>query len=73
MTNIERITHIMEFSKAGPMAQLVIMDAVFKHCKAIVENKETVIQEMENSFVHGPAWVQAAKIILDELELSEAA
>lgn len=60
-TNIDRIKHIMEFSKHGPLMQLFVIDALTKFSSHIINNESNVIKQMEDSFISGEAWVSCAK------------
>lgn len=64
--NIEMLTNFMEWGSA--MNQMFVVDAVSKLAESIVKNEESVLKSMENSFVHGPAWVQCAKDYLKQSE-----
>ena len=67
MTNTERLTQIMEFSKAGPMSQPFIMEAIRKYAEQIIDNEEQIIEQMQTSFICGESWVKTAKIVQQEL------
>lgn len=67
MTNVERIAHIMDFSKAGPMAQIFIMHAVHDYCERILANEDKTLELMKDNFIHGPAWIRTARIVLEEM------
>ena len=60
-TNSDRIKHIMEFSKHGPIMQLFVIDALAKFSEQIINNESKVIKQMEDSFISGEAWVGCAK------------
>ena len=68
MTNTEFVTHLMEFSRSGAMSQLFILNAIEKQAQAVVDDQASIIQNMEDSFISGKAWVRTAKIILEEVE-----
>lgn len=65
-TNSEFIHHFMEHGSA--MNQIFVIDALNKQAKIIVDNEEEVLGQMKGGFVHGPAWVQAAKDFLKQSE-----
>ena len=71
MTNVERITHIMDFSKAGPMAQILIMHAVHDYCRNILADEDKTLELMKDNFIHGPAWIKTARIVLKEMEAED--
>ena len=71
MTNVERITHIMDFSKAGPMAQILIMHAVHDYCRNILADEEKTLAAMESNLIDGPAWIKTARIVLEEMEAED--
>lgn len=65
-TNQEILTRL--FDTLGPMAEMFVIDALTKHTQKIIDNETEVIEQMENDFIHGPAWVQVAKDIKRELD-----
>ena len=67
-TNVEIVTHIMDFSKAGPMAQMVIIEAIRQYCTGVGKDSESLIEAMKDGFVSGEAWVHTAAIVLEELD-----
>jgi hypothetical protein len=67
-TNTEFVTELMEYSKHGALMQLFIIDALIKHSDRVVEHEAEVLQVMENSMIHGPAWVGCAKELKKALE-----
>ncbi len=60
-TNVELITHIMEYSKHGGLMQGFIIDALTKYSQHLINNEDKVIEQMKDSFVSGEAWVGCAK------------
>lgn len=64
--NIEFLMDYMEWG--SPLNQMFVVDAVIKQAERIVNNEEEVLKSMENNFIHGPAWVQAAKEFLQKLD-----
>ena len=62
--NSEFIQQFMNYG--SPMNQMFVIDAITKCAKAVVENEEEVLEQMEGGFVHGPAWVQCAKDFLKQ-------
>lgn len=58
-TNIELVTEFME--NGSHMNQLFVMSALIKYAEQIVANEAKLLKAMENSFIHGPSWVQSAK------------
>ena len=68
-TNTEVLHNIMEHGPTGALAQMFVIDALTKHAKHVIDNEDEVLKNMENGFIHGPAWVataQAIKASLDE-------
>jgi hypothetical protein len=63
--NTEFITRLMD---TDPLVNIFIMNAVISYSEKVVKDEAKVLKEMENSFVHGPAWVDAAKKLQTELE-----
>lgn len=57
---------------ANPIAKMFIFDAVYKHIERVLENKESTVEAMKNSFIHGQAWVDCAeqlKVSLNEKKI----
>ena len=53
----------------NPIAKMFIFDAIYKHIDRVLENKETTVEAMKDSFIHGQAWVDCAeqlKVSLNE-------
>ena len=65
-SNIDFLEHTASFSRNGPLMQLFMLDAIQKQAENIVKNEAQVLKEMEESFVHGPAWVDTAKEYLEK-------
>lgn len=63
MTNIEKITDIMEYSQYGALAQMFVMDAVGKLAKIVAEATEADLEPMKNGFIDPYAWQNVAKEI----------
>lgn len=57
-TNLELVTELMEFSPAGALAQVFIIDAIYKHATTVAQLDPTVMAP--NPFVSNEAWVKAA-------------
>jgi hypothetical protein len=64
MTNIEKVTHIMTFSKYGGLAQLFVMDALHKWTEIISKASPA---EVGNGFIDGDAWIGVAREIQETL------
>ena len=62
-TNVEKVTEYMEFGSG--MNQAFVMEAISRYSQQIWQNKDQVIKQMDNSFIHGEVWVQCAKDWLD--------
>jgi hypothetical protein len=60
MTNIEKVHHIMTYSKYGALAQLFVMDALHKWADII---SRVSPDQVSNGFVDGKAWVGVAREI----------
>jgi len=60
MTNIEKVTHIMSFSKYGALAQLFVMDALHKWTDIISKASP---EQVGNGFIDGEAWIGVAREI----------
>jgi hypothetical protein len=61
-TNVEAVVDMMEFSKFGAMAQLVIMTAIEKYC-TLAANERLA----EKGMINPDAWQGAAKEILEKI------
>jgi hypothetical protein len=64
MTNIEKVTHIMTYSKYGALAQLFVMDALNKWSGIV---SKALPEQVTNGFINGEAWIAVAKEIQDAL------
>jgi len=60
MTNVEKVTHIMTYSKYGALAQLFVMDALHKWTDIITK---ATTEQVGNGFVNGEAWIGVAREI----------
>ncbi len=70
MTNIELVTNIMEFSKHGVMAQLVVMEAIARYVNGVVDTGlEGIIDEFGENFLINPtAWFRTCQEIKEKLD-----
>lgn len=66
--NVEIITEIMDFSRAGPMAQMFIVESIRKYAGQVADSADELIEQMKDGFVSGEAWVHTAKIVVAELD-----
>jgi hypothetical protein len=65
MTNIEKVQHIMGYSRYGALAQLFVMDALYKWTGII---SKAPPEQVDNGFVDGEAWIGVAKEIQNTLK-----
>ena len=65
MTNIERVQHIMTYSRYGALAQLFVMDALHKWTDIISKASP---QQVDNGFVDPEAWIGVAAEIQNALK-----
>ncbi len=65
MTNIEKVQHIMTYSRYGGLAQLFVMDALHKWTDIISKASP---EEIGNGFVNGEAWIGVAREIQETLK-----
>jgi hypothetical protein len=65
MTNIEKVQHIMTYSRYGGLAQLFVMDALHKWTDIISKASP---EEISNGFVNGDAWIGVAREIQETLK-----
>lgn len=69
MTNVQLIKDIMENSKYGPLAQLFVMDALFKLSDAVAESKpEDYTKDGVMLVVNPHSWIGLAKEIQVKLK-----
>ncbi len=75
MTNTELLTDIMEHSRYGAMSQLFVIDALSKHCQAIIDNKEAIIADHKEKeangqfqFINMEVWCAVAEEILSKID-----
>ncbi len=63
-TNVELVTHMMEFSEAGALMQAFIIEAIHNY------SQQTLAAEIwtGNSFINQDAWKLCAKECLDSIE-----
>ncbi len=66
LTNTEFVQELMEYN--SPLVQLFVIEALTKWSEMIVDNEEDVIKELENTMIHGPSWVDAAKTVKEKLD-----
>jgi hypothetical protein len=62
-TNIEMLSHLMQFSKTGPMCQMFVIDALTKHSERVANLTDDEVREHfpENGMINGFAWREAAR------------
>jgi len=60
------LTHLMNYSEHGAIAQAFIMNAVLSAAQATVAASAEALPQ--NGFINPEAWVGAAKEIVDKLE-----
>lgn len=65
-TNLELVTELMEFSPAGALAQVFIIDAIYKHAKAVAQLDPATMSP--NHFVSHEAWVKTAVHIKETMD-----
>ena len=65
MTNIEKVQHIMSYSRYGALAQLFVMDALHKWTGIISKASP---QQVDNGFVNPEAWIGVAREIQSALK-----
>ena len=65
MTNIEKVHHIMTYSRYGALAQLFVMDALHKWTDIISKASP---EQVGNGFINGEAWIGVAREIKTTLQ-----
>lgn len=64
MTNIEKVTHIMNFSNYGALAQCFVMDALHKWSDLV---RKANPNDISNGLISGEAWIGVANEIYERL------
>ena len=67
-TNIEFITHLMDFAKTGPMMQLFVLEGVRKYAEQISADPDKVRDQMKDHMIHPESWIASAREALDSIE-----
>jgi hypothetical protein len=65
MSNIEKIHHIMSYSRYGALAQMFVMDALHKWTDIISKASP---EQIDNGFIDGEAWIGVAREIQAALQ-----
>jgi hypothetical protein len=65
MTNIEKVHHIMTYSRYGGLAQLFVMDALHKWTEIVSKASP---EQFDNGFINGEAWIGVAREIQETLK-----
>ena len=60
LTNLELVTEIMEFSRSGALAQVFVIDAIYKHATAVAKAEAA---EVDHALISDHAWIQCAREI----------
>lgn len=60
-TNVQRIKHIMEFSKHGALMQAFIIQALSDYSADVEKHEAQLKEAMKDSFIHPDAWIGCAK------------
>ncbi len=77
MTNVEKVQHIMSFSKYGALAQLFVMDALHKWTDIVSRASP---EQVGNGFIDGEAWIGVAteiqntlrdELVIDDVDLED--
>lgn len=63
-TNTAKIVDAMKFSNYGALAQVFIMDAIYKQGKAV---EAASLEDLENPMINAKAWQGVAIEILNKL------
>ena len=57
MNNVDFVKHMMEFSPAGPLAQVFILEGIHKYAETIAAlSDEEVDEAFKESWVYGRTW-----------------
>jgi hypothetical protein len=64
-TNIEFVSHIMDFSRHGALMQVFVMQALEQYANRVAEAKP---EDVDSGLANGEAWVGCAKELKAALE-----
>lgn len=67
LTNVEKITQIMEYSEFGALAQIFVMDAVGKLANMVANTPIEELESMRNGFISPEGWRGVAVEIAEKL------
>lgn len=65
LTNSEFVTELMEFSRTGVVAQLLIIEAIRRYAKQVAEAPAESFADMQ--MISGSAWQAAAREINERM------
>ena len=66
MTNVQRLTHLMEFSTTGPLMQAYIINALISYSEDMLDEDEET-NPVAHSLIAEGAWRRCAKECLNTL------
>ena len=64
--NIEMVHELMEFSKSGPISQIMVMEAIRFYTQMIIDNGEP--EDNPETIINPRAWYNAAIVMQEELK-----
>lgn len=67
LTNVEKITQIMEYSEFGALAQIFVMDAVSKFANLVANTPIEELESMRNGLISPEGWRGVATEIAEKL------
>jgi hypothetical protein len=67
LTNIDKITGIMEYSQFGALAQMFVMDAVSKFANLVANTPIEELESMRNGLISPEGWRGVAVEIAEKL------
>lgn len=67
LTNVEKITQIMEYSEFGALAQIFVMDAVGKLANLVTNTPIEELESMRNGLISPEGWRGVAEEIAEKL------
>ena len=67
LTNVEKITQIMEYSEFGALAQMFVMDAVSKFANLVANTPIEELESMRNGLISPEGWRGVAVEIAEKL------
>jgi len=65
-TNVQKITHLMTMNPGGPLAQVMILEAVRQYCSSVVAAGRPA--DNPTGIISAPAWYDTGLAIASQLD-----